>query len=300
MNRTIFESHTIVEKDGSREKYMASQKVENILNLALDATQEERRRSMELDIGYNPAGRSWNLIIKYAGSLSRVRQVAEQVTELMNEYAIVTVEESRIPELSAIPQIEYIEKPKRLFFQIANGRRVSCIDEVQGSRFSLLGQGVLIGVIDSGIDYTLREFRNEDGTTRIRSIWDQSLRTDDGETAPQGYGIGIEYTKEQINEALAVQTEIQRTQIVRSRDTSGHGTAVAGIAASVAPASEFVIVKLGNPQRDGFPRTTELMLGIDYVIRKSQELQMPVAVNISFGNTYGSHEPYHKGMLLFS
>ena len=93
----------------------------------------------------------------------------------------------------------------------------------------------------------------------------------------------------------------ERYRIVPSRDTSGHGTAVAGIAAGngrgsggvyagVAPQSEFIVVKLGNPMSGGFPRTTELMQGIDYVIRKAQELRMPVAVNISFGNTYGARD----------
>ena len=272
---------------------MTGQKAENLLNLAASATQEERRRSLELSVGFDQEEQEWDLIVKYSGDLSAARQIAERVTVLMNEYAIVTVKESRLEEFAALGQVEYIEKPKRLFFQIANGKRVSCIDEVQGSRFSLDGQGVLIAVIDSGIDYTLREFRNADGTTKIRSLWDQSLQAVGGEAAPEGYGIGVEYAGEQINEALRAQTELQRMQIIRSRDTSGHGTAVAGIAASVAPASELLIVKLGSPQKDGFPRTTELMLGIDYVIRKSLEFQMPVAVNISFGNTYGSHEPYN-------
>ena len=54
-----------------------------------------------------------------------------------------------------------------------------------------------------------------------------------------------------------------------------------------------MIVKLGNPRREGFPRTTELMQGVDYVLRKALEYRMPVAINISFGNTYGSHEPYN-------
>jgi len=58
----------------------------------------------------------------------------------------------------------------------------------------------------------------------------------------------------------------------------------------VAVESELLVVKLASPRRDGFPRTTELMQGIDYVIRKAVEYEMPVAVNISFGNTYGAHD----------
>lgn len=280
---------------------MTSQKNENLLNLALDSSPEEREKSMQLDVGYNQEEREWTLIIKYSGSLEPVKQIAVRVTELMNEYAIIVLKEAAIEALTRLPQVEYIEKPKRLFFEVANGKRVSCIQEVQDARFSLFGQGVLVAVLDSGIDYEREDFRNPDGTTRIRNLWDQSLRQEGTGTPPSGYGIGVEYSREQINEALKAATPAERMQMVASRDTSGHGTAVAGVAAGsgskgypqytgVAPGSELLIVKLGIPDREGFPRTTELMMGLDYVVRKSLEYQMPVAVNISFGNTYGSHD----------
>lgn len=268
-----------------------SQKVENLLNLALDATEEERIRSLELEVGFNPIEREWDLIIKYSGSLDAVRALASSVTELSNEYAVITIRESLIDRLAVIPQIEFIEKPKSLFFQIANGKRVSCIGPVQQTPFSLRGKGVLIAIIDSGIDYANMDFRNADGTTRIRALWDQTIPGN----PPQGYQIGTEYTQEQINEALEQTSVRERERIVPSRDTSGHGTAVAGIAAGngagsvgaqyagVAPESELLVVKLGIPRQDGFPRTTELMQGVDYAIRKGLEYQMPVAVNISFG-----------------
>ena len=280
---------------------MASQKIENLLNLALDATPGEREKSLELDVGYDSAENEWDLIVKYSGSLERVKELAARVVELQNEYAIITIRESEIENLAQIPEIEYIEKPKRLFFQVANGRRVSCIDTVQDARFGLYGQGVLTAVIDSGIEYENADFRNEDGTTRIRALWDQSLAPGEGRIPPEGYVMGAEYTAEQINEALNQSTLMDRRRIVPSEDISGHGTAVAGIAAGngrnsggryagAAPRSELLVVKLGNPRQEGFPRTTELMQGIDYVIRKALELRMPVAVNISFGNTYGSHD----------
>ena len=280
---------------------MTSQKLENLLNLALDSSEDEREKSLNLNVGYDPIDREWDLIIKYSGSLDSVRNIASRVTELLNEYAIVRVAESRIDVLSEIPEVEYIEKPKRLFFQAAEGRRVSCINTVQDARLSLLGQGILIAVIDSGIDYANADFRNEDGSTRIRYLWDQSLKLADEESAPEGYGIGVEYTKEQIDEALNAQTTSEQRRIVRSQDISGHGTAVAGVAAGngrnsgglyagVATESELIVVKLGNPMQEGFHRTTELMMGIDYVVRKAMELRMPVAVNVSFGNTYGGHD----------
>lgn len=275
-----------------------SQKVENILNLALDATQEERERSDELEVGYDPPQRKWELIIKYSGALDEVRKIAVSVTELLNGYAVLVIKEDLIGELAALPEVEFVEKPKSLYFEADAGRQASCIDEVQNPPLSLSGRGVLIGIVDSGIDYENPDFLNDDGTTRIVFLWDQTARG----VPPEGYSQGAEYTGEQINAALAERDPAERFQIVPSRDLSGHGTAVAGIAAGngrgsagrqfrgTAPSADLVIVKMGTPREEGFPRTTELMLGVDYVVRKAIELRMPIAVNISFGNTYGSHD----------
>lgn len=145
-----------------------------------------------------------------------------------------------------------------------------------------------------GIDYTHPDFRNEDGTTRILAIWDQTIEG----KPPQGYRIGTEYTKEEIDEALNSSSPVL---VVPSTDSSTHGTHVAGIAAGNGRASDgrqrgvairamLLIVKLGIPRTNSFPRTSELMQAVDYVIRKSREYGMPVAVNISFGNTYGAHD----------
>lgn len=275
-----------------------SQKLENLLNLALDADQGERERSEELDVGYDKEENVWELIVKYSGTLEAVRQTARSVTELLNGYAVIVIEEERIGQLAQLPEVEFIEKPKKLYFQTDVGRQVSCIDIVQDMPLSLRGKGTLIGIVDSGIDYENAEFRNEDGTTRIVSLWDQSVNG----RPPAGYLAGTEYTREQIDAALATEDKEVRRQIVKTSDVSGHGTAVAGIAAGngrgsegrrfrgAAPEAELIIVKMGAPREGGFPRTTELMRGVDYIVRKAVELRRPVAINISFGNTYGSHD----------
>lgn len=273
---------------------MASQKIENVMNLALAATPEERAKSDVLEVGYDREEQVWELIIRYFGDLTSLRDLAETVVELYGGYAIVTVAESNIDALADMPQVEFIEKPKRLFFQIANGKRVSCITSVQTRNFGLFGEGVLIGIIDTGIDYANIVFRNPDGTSRIKNLWDQTVPGN----PPAGYAAGSEYTQEQINQALQAPTREERMAIVPSTDPTGHGTAVAGIAAGgeaengvsgVATASELIVVKLGIPREEGFPRTTELMQAVDYVIKKAMEYQRPIAVNISSGNTYGSH-----------
>lgn len=278
-----------------------SQKMENLLNLALDATGEERMRSEELEVGYDPAENEWELILKFSGSMENIRRITVSAAELLNGYAVVVVKESRIEELASLPEVEYVEKPKSLYFEVQNGRQVSCIDTVQLPLFSLSGAGTLIGIIDSGIDCENPDFRNEDGTTRILSLWDQTAEG----TPPEGYARGVEFTADQIDEVLKIADGEERRRLLPGRDVSGHGTAVAGIAAGngrgsegrkfrgAAPDAGLIIVKMGNARREGFPRTTELMEGVDYVIRKAMDLRRPVAVNISFGNTYGSHEPYN-------
>ena len=276
---------------------MADQKIENLLNLALSASEEEREKSLELDVGYYPVARTWEVIIKYSGTLGQVREIAESVVELSNEFSIVTVREDRLEALAGIEAVEYIEKPKRLFFQVENGRRVSCMTSVQIRPPKLYGTGVLVAIIDSGIDYANLDFRNADGTTRIYALWDQTIPGN----PPEGYVQGTENTQEKINEALQQETRPERMKMVPSEEQSGHGTGVAGIAAGngrgskgaryqgVASESGILVVKLGTPREEGFPRTTELMQAIDYVVKKAQRAGRPVAINISFGNTYGSH-----------
>lgn len=278
--------------------FFTSQKSENLLNLALDATDQEREKSMELNVGYDSAEKEWDLIVKFSDGLEAIRAVATSVTELLNEYAIVTIKESKIPELVRLTQTEYIEKPKRLFFQQDSSRNASCVNSIYKPPFSLTGEGVLIAIIDSGIDYAHPAFQTEDGTTRILALWDQSITGN----PPKGYSIGTEYTKEQIDEALQYPKGPQRDGIVPSKDFSGHGTAVAGVAAGngagsegrkykgIAPKSSLLVVKMGREKEGGFPRTIELMEGVDYAIKKALEYKLPVVVNISFGNSYGPHD----------
>ncbi|MDE7358883.1 MAG: S8 family serine peptidase, partial [Lachnospiraceae bacterium] len=236
--------------------------------------------------GFNSTMRTWEVIVKYHGSLEALAERGILVEELIAGYAILTVPESEMARLAEIEQIEYVEKPKRLFFSDLAGNTASCFAPGSQMFETLTGKGVLVAVIDSGITYYNRDFRNADGTTRIRYLWDQVL--------------GREFRTEQINEALRTGSRQAAEQLVPSIDTSGHGTAVAGIAAGnggeggpayagVARESELIIVRLGSPRADSFPRTTELMRALTYVVNKAVELAMPVAVNLSFGNTYGAH-----------
>lgn len=278
---------------------MNDPKRENLLNLALDATPGEREQSLDLSVGFDEETRTWEVIVRHVGDLTALeRKLPEvQVTRLSNNYAILVVPEQQLEAVTAWEEIEYMEKPKRLFFAVRQGIQASCITPLYQPDFGLSGASVLTAFLDSGIDYMHPDFRNEDGSTRIVALWDQTIPGD----PPEGFRIGTEYTRETINEALSQPTLAEAQRICPSVDLSGHGTHVAGIAAGngrasggrnrgVAFGSELLVVKLGTPRAESFPRTTELMQGLDYVLRKAQELRRPVAVNISFGNNYGSHD----------
>lgn len=131
---------------------MNNEKIENLLNLALNATEEEREKSAELDVGYDAADNTWEIIVKYNGNIKRLESLGEGITveELTNEYAILNVPEPLIDLVANQIEVEYVEKPKNLFFSVLEGVRESCILPVAREPFSLTGRDVLVAVIDSG------------------------------------------------------------------------------------------------------------------------------------------------------
>lgn len=260
---------------------MADQKLENLLNISLQATKEEREKSEELSIGYDPEQNTWELIVRYTGSLDglRIRYPQIRIRELLNQYAVLIVPETLVDAVSQESVIEYVEKPKQLYFELQAGKAASCINAVQqgmNNPFGLFGKGTIVAVIDTGIRSESMEFRNADGSTRILNIWDQTT--------------GTEYDRSQIDEAL--QNETKDTAGIPGADVLGHGTQVAAIAcgsSGVAAQADILVVKLGLAAKNGFPRTTQLMEALDYVVRKAIDYGKPLAVNISFGNNYGDH-----------
>ena len=283
------------------------QKLENILNLALETPEEEREQTESLNVGYSAETRSWELIVKYHGSLDRLREQNIVVEELIAGYAILTVPEALVDMVSDTPEIEYVEKPKRFYYGQTFPAGTSCFPPVTMRTPFLNGGGVLLAVLDSGINWDLEVFRKADGSTRIRYLWDQTVSEETASMRygkmPDGFSLGTEYTAEEINAALQMPA-LDRYRRIPSRDLSGHGTAVAGIAAGrsadglytgAAPEAELIVVKLGLPGNsggveEGFPRTTEILRGVTYALWKARQLNMPLVINLSFGNSYGSHD----------
>ncbi len=169
---------------------------------------------------------------------------------------------------------------------------------------NLKGRGVLIGFVDTGIDYTNEVFRYEDGTSKIQYIYDQTIR---GNT-PEGFFFGAEYTNAQINAALKEQNPYD---IVSQKDVSGHGTFLASVAAGretasgfvgAAPDSELIAVKLRKarpyyldfyrvpPDQEYAYESIDIMIGIEYIIKKARELNRPLVICLALGTNFGGHD----------
>ncbi|MDE6166996.1 MAG: S8 family serine peptidase, partial [Acetatifactor sp.] len=230
-------------------------------------------------------------------NLEGLKSLNIQVEYLIAGYALLTVPEQLVEAVAELEEIEYVEKPKRFFYEAFYPADESCIAQVSERDLYLTGKGVLVAVLDSGIDFGQSVFRKADGSTRIRYLWDQTLKPTEQNRPPEGFGMGVEYNSEQIDRALEIPDPQQRYLTLPSIDTSGHGTAVAGIAAGrsavyrgVAREAELLIVKLGVPDALSFPRTTEIMRGVTWAVNKALALQMPLVINLSFGNSYGAHD----------
>lgn len=171
--------------------------------------------------------------------------------------------------------------------------------------YDYTGMGVLIGLVDSGIDYRNMAFRNSDNTTRIVSIWDQSVESTD--RYPADFYYGTEFSREQINQALRSEDP---ASVVPSFDIEGQGTAMAGVAAGfytdnfnysgTAPDAELAVVKLkpakpylkdffGIPEDALCYEESDIMMGIKYLVQVAGSLRRPIIICLGLGSGQGSH-----------
>lgn len=236
-------------------------------------------------------------------------------------YSIWYYDRAGLPPLS-IKEYSYSSIPKCFSLMDSTSLDVSGILAIQNQpNLALKGNGVLIGIVDTGIDYTNSLFRDVAGNTRIYAMWDQTAVIEDtnglesvlnndietGIRSPEGFLYGVEYTKEQIDRAL--QSENPET-IVPEADVNGHGTFLASLAAGsedvandfvgAAPECELVVVKLKEAKQnlreffylsetEPLYQENDIMAGVAYLEDIAKRANRPLVVLLGVGTNQGSH-----------
>ncbi len=248
-----------------------------------------------------------DLLVEYKRSMDYLENVPDVSYNLVNDkYAVLHIPVSELTE-NSMNRFGYAAIPKcyGLMTLLPSGSE-SGYTVRRLPEENITGKGVLIGFVDTGIVYTNPIFRYPDNTTKIVSIWDQTIDSDD--KYPKDYYYGTEYTREQINEALNSENPLE---IVPSTDTIGEGTAMAGIAAGfyneennfsgVAIDAELIIVKLkpaktnlkeyfGIPEDAICYQENDIMMGISYLLTMANRLQRPIAICLGVASSQGSHK----------
>jgi subtilisin family serine protease len=220
-----------------------------------------------------------------------------------------------LPGLASLPNVLSVDQPAPPELALDDSIpeiRANQVWSRSGSTFSgLTGNGVIVGIVDTGVDYLHKTFRNPDGTTRILSIWDQTLTPQGAEASPGNIAhpvlgpatlnYGVEYRRDAPGNVPTLKKALENANprsIVRHQDTDGHGTHVASTAAGngsqngnchgeyhyigVAPKADLIIVRMrgltkGDPARAG----TELIDAIRYIA--DRVAGAPCVVNLSLG-----------------
>lgn len=245
----------------------------------------------------------FDFIVQY-GVGTELPTVEGCIQRIAEEYDIFFYPRKGLPPL-LVENYTYTSIPKCYGLLDTTALDASGITRLQNQPvLSLKGDGVLVGIVDTGIDYTNPLFRYADGSSRILRIWDQSIQ--DG-VPPEGILYGAEYRKEEIDEALLLEDPYAA---VPSRDENGHGTFLAGVSCGgedvannfigAAPEAGIAVVKLKEAKQylrdfyfisDGVPayQETDIMMAVSYLNDLANVLGMPLVICMALGNSTGVH-----------
>ncbi|MGH8564665.1 MAG: S8 family serine peptidase [Gammaproteobacteria bacterium] len=238
------------------------------------------------------AGPQLRVIVQFTGPIAPLEAAGFRPASRVDDLATGTIAPAQLGALAALPSVVRIEGDAPMEAQLdrsvadVNGDDVNRAPGVGTPPTVYTGNGVIVGVIDSGIDFRHEAFLRADGTSRLLAIWDQNLPPTGTEAAPQPYTYGVEYNRAAINADLAGTSP----GTVRHRDTNGHGTHVAGIAAGggtafpgMAPGADIVAV------RANLSRITTID-AMKYILDMAKGLSRPVVINQSQGFLQGPHD----------
>lgn len=214
----------------------------------------------------------------------KLTDLGVEINSRINDIRTIKIPVSKIPEIARIEGIIYIQTDTRIKKKLNNARQETSLDNVHtgtGLSQAYLGEGVIIGVVDFGFDYTHPMFWNLQGNDmRISRVWNM---TDNNGTPPSGFSYGSEIIGAKIiYEAGCSATDGSHgTHVAGIAGGSGYGTT--GIYTGVAPASELVFVQMGGGESD-------VINAVNYIFSYAQAAGKPAVVNMSLGTHIGPHD----------
>ncbi|WP_228731352.1 S8 family peptidase [Clostridium zeae] len=265
---------------------MDSGKVDATLNLLANVPNELIGKLSKISENEKINQGSIEVVVLFGDNVDKVVQSVDKIGGKLENlgfgFGIVTIKAVDINRISELEGVQYAELPKVLFTSDVNSNRAACVPQVY-SEYNVTGAGVLVGFIDTGIDYTHPAFRNQDGTTRIDYIYDLTAQ-------------GKVYDRNMINQALRSSNPLA---VVDVTDPIGHGTHVAGIACAggninrqyygVAYECSIAMVKTTRYGFANYALSTQIMRGIRFLIDRANELKKPLVINISLSTNDGAH-----------
>lgn len=267
---------------------------------AATATAETAARfgvSAQEAIGGEP---SLHVLLHFEGSLDAARAAGFRPTTIAGDVAAGVVPRKALDELEKVENVTVVESARPMHTELHVSISEIRANALHSATPPIRGAGVIVGVIDSGIDFRHQCFRHPAGNTRILAIWDQNLVPQPGESPPSTYTFGVEYTQTQIDAALTGGGVVRHVD----GDPAGHGTHVAGIAAGngsvagnghpagtfvgVAPEADLLVVACHSDGSVGDSKTT--LAAVKYLLQTAESLKRPIVINLSLGDNLGPHD----------
>ena len=245
------------------------------------------------------------LLVQFTGDIEELKAKGFETRTVAGDVATGLIEMDKLDDLAALDSVVKIESSRPLMGELDVSVPEIRANLVHSGPPGFKGSGVIVGIIDSGIHYPHECFRKQDGTSRILAIWDQYITALSTETPPTGYTYGVEYTKTDIDSALAAADPFS---VVRQRDHAlftGHGTHVSGIAAGdgsvagngdpaftyvgVAPEADIIMVA-NRVTTEALGDSAGTLDAVKYIFDKAASLGKPVVINQSQGDNLGPHD----------